>query len=132
MDFPLQATLLLLQFARGKHPLDEAVVSAALELLQYGWKRLTEGVLPKGEAPDGATPAQLLESLVADHLDDQKWKVELVDADLKPTLTSADRALAEHELSSSGEEPIAFTPAVWVSLGVWLLELALKKWLDAK
>jgi len=132
MDFPLRSALLLLQFARGKQPLDEAVIAAAIELLQYGWRKLTDSVLPKGDVPGDATPDQLLEALLADHLDDEKWKVELADADLRPTLSSADKAVIEGELAESEREPVEFTPAVWVTLGLWLLEIVAKKWLERK
>lgn len=130
MNFPYRSLLLLLQFARGKQELNDEVVSAALDVLRYAWAQVRETLLPKGETPSDATPAQLIECLLADHLDDQRHKVELQDADLKPSMTSSQQAEIEAELQDA--QPMAFTPSIWITLGLWLLETVVKRWMDKK
>jgi len=130
MNFPYQSLLLLLKFSRGRQELNDEVVSAALDVLRYAWAQVSETLLPKGETPSDATPEQLIECLLADHLDDQRHKYELHDADLKPSMTSSQQAEIEAELQDA--QPMAFTPSIWITLGLWLLETVVRRWTDKK
>lgn len=130
MDFPLRSAILLLQFARGKEPLSDDVVNAAIELLKYVWRKIQDNLLPKGATAEGLSPAELLESLIHDHEGRDAFRYELQDADLKPTLGELDKA--EIGAALDGVEPKEFTPSVWIALGVWLAEIVLKKILEQK
>lgn len=131
MNFPYSALLTLLQFARGKRELDQEVISAGLDVLRYAWAQIQENVFPKGDVPADATPAQLIEAVLADHLHVDNWRVELVDADLKPVISPGNRADIEGALQDRAE-PIGFAPGVWITLGLWILEIVAKRWLESR
>lgn len=91
MNFPSEALLVLLRFAKGDTPLSPAVVEAGLEVLKYAWSLVTKsGPMPLTSGPE-----------------------DVVDC--------IEQALAEHS------EVKGFTPAIWVTIGLWVLEKVLTK-----
>lgn len=95
MNFPSQALLVLLKFARGKIELNEEVIDAGMEVLQYCFHLIMEKI----DAKSDSEPKEIEEVL--------------------------ETALAE----GTGEAK-AFTPGIWVTIAIFVVEQILKKYLN--
>lgn len=93
MNFPSEALLVLLKFAKGKIELNADVVDAGLEILKYIYNLVMNKVTPVMQMDGDNDITQLLE-----------------------------QALDEHN-----SKLVQFTPGLWVTIGLWVLEVVLKK-----
>lgn len=93
MNFPSEALLVLLKFAKGKIELNADVVDAGLEVLKYIYNLVMNKVTPVMQMDGDNDITQLLE-----------------------------QALDEHN-----SKLVQFTPGLWVTIGLWVLEVVLKK-----
>lgn len=127
MKYPVQSMLILLEFARGKRELDAAVVDAGIEVIKFAYHYLRENVFPKGDASE-LSPEEALVAALAHQVVLEKHRFDLVGADLQPTLHSPEKH--EIEAAIGNDQPKEFTPAVWVTIGLWVLEQVLKRVLN--
>jgi len=92
MQFPSQALLTLLKFARKEIEFNTSVVEAGLEVLKYCWDMFTKS-------------STYVESGSKDEIEEC-----LIQA-----------------LDEGSSEVAKFAPAVWVTIGLWILEKVLAK-----
>lgn len=123
MEFPSNSLLVLLKFARTQQ-FNTDVLKASYEVLKYLYYLAEKKLLPKGETGEQMSPEQVIEAILADHVISHKHRPELNGSGLIEALTIEDAEEIEDALS---HEVKAFGPGLWITLGLWVLEVVLKK-----